>query len=254
MLSFEIKTEVGTGIIETVDLTDIDRAVAGVFQTALGQMVVTDAARPQNREFASYERRPMAKKLYVGQFDEPQDFVTKLVSKSNDEREQIFPAAYISRDPSITYVDDGGYVDMTGYAEIFNSQGDKTCTVNKSFALLTYTLNLLTWDRSTLSRMGLGVTLFARHQLPYRKRRFTAKTMIANAPVTLNGEINMPKAVIGTPISASFKETRLNGLSFNFEVIVEVLEAVFVDEKIQTLTVDDVAVMENGGLVEVSGE
>lgn len=255
MISFEFDKSVPTGRVETTDLTDIDRAVGSYFRKALAELVVTDKARPENREFSDFERKDINHKLFAGQFDDPQEFVSKLVAKSPDaskERSQLFPVCYISRDPAISFTDGSDYADITHYGDIRNADGTIKAVVNKSFAKFNYSINALAWDKATIGRMGLGIAMFARHQMAFRGRHIEAKTMIAGTPTTLNLELNIPRDAIGEPISASYQENRLNGVSFSFEVIAEVLEAVFVDNQPQTLTVGDVEVLENGEHVEVS--
>lgn len=255
MISFEFDNNAPTGQVETTDLTDIDRAVGSYFRKALAELIVTDKTRPENREFSDFERKDVNSKLFAGQFDDPQDFISKLVAKSPDagkERSQLFPVCYLHRDPAITFTDGSDYADITNYGEIFNGDGTIKAVLNKSFAKFNYSINALAWDKATVGRMGLGIAMFARHQMPFRSRRIEARTMIAGTAITLQLELNIPRDAIGESISASYQDNRINGISYSFEVIAEVLEAVFVDNKPQTLTVGNVEILENGDFVEVS--
>lgn len=256
MIDFEFPTFKPTGAIETTDFVDVDRAVASFFRDQLAAFFVTDDKRDENREFASFQARDTKRKLYVGQFDDPNEFVRKLVAKIPDaknRRAEIFPTAYISRDESISFCDGTDYIDITEQGEILCNDGHRVAIVNKSFAKINYTLNILAWNKSTIGRMALGVAMCTRHTMSQRKRKLTAKTMLANTPVTLNIELNIPRDAIGEPISAPFDEQRLNGVSFSFEVIAEVLEAVFVEGGIKRVVVDTPSIMEDGGEVTLGG-
>lgn len=248
MISFDIEKTLPTGKTETIDLTDIDRAVGRYFRDAIAQLMVTDIERPENREFNDFVIKPINEKLFAGQFDDPQEFVSKLVAKTPDsgnERSKIFPACYINRDQSIAFCDGSDYADITHFADIYNPDKTIKAVINKSFAKFNYSVNALAWDKSTISRLGVGIAMFARHQMPYRSRKITAKTMIAGTPVELNLELNIPKDSLGESITASYQDNRLNGISYSFEVIAELYEAVFVDNKQIKVTVCDVEILED---------
>ncbi|WP_419238330.1 hypothetical protein ACN08P_23240 (plasmid) [Photobacterium leiognathi subsp. mandapamensis] len=255
MFSFSIDKNVPTGKVETTDLTDVDRAVANYFKAAISELSVADKTRPENKEFSRFEARDISKKMYAGQFDTPQEFVEKLVEKCSDKgkaRSELFPVFYISRDPAVSFTDGTDYADITNYGEIKSPTGETLAVVNKSFAKFNYTINALAWDKSTIGRMALGVAMFARHQGVHSKRHFTAKTMIGGIPLTMNVELNIPRDALGESISAPFAETRLNGISFSFEVIAEVYAAIFTESRPITVNVRDVVIMEDGKQVELS--
>lgn len=227
MIEFAIEKLNETGKIEYTDLTDIDRSVACFFGSMLDSMTIADLDRNENKEFDSFVKKPVYEKLYISQFDDTYSFLEKLAAKTNDDkkRKNLLPCCYISRDPSISYCDGSDYVDMPDYATLVKPTGEPFANVSKSFTKLNYTITSLTWNSSTASRLAVGISMFLRKNKKGRPHTFTAKSMIAGTAVILNVEINQPALVVGSPIGASFSNTRLFGNSFMFEVIAEVLEA-----------------------------
>lgn len=232
-----------TGIVEYTDLTDVDRAVRSFFGRMIDAMVVTDAERKENREFATFQAKPMKEKLYVGQFESPQEFVNQLAGK-HKQRKEALPACYLSRDTAIVYCDGDDYVDMSNFATLV-ADGSTTpyAVVSKSFAKLTYTMTALTWNKETGSRLALGLSMWLRHTKQGRKHTFKARTMIAGAPVELKIEINQPRLAVGASLAVSMAEERLHGISFDFEVISEVLEAQALDVTTKTFAFNESEVM-----------
>lgn len=231
-----------TGVVECTDLTDIDRAVRNYFGHVINSMVVTDTNRDENREFAKFQERDVRDKLYIGQFDTPEEFIKELASQKKQGGD-LFPACYLSRDPGIAYCAGDDYVDQSHCADLQDNQGHPYAIINKSFAKLTYSLTALTWNKETCGRLGLGITMWFRHNKKNRPRKFTAKTMIAGAPVKLHIEINQPRLVSGASVPVSFAEKRLHGVWFDFEVIAEVLEAQASNVSAKRFICNDVEVM-----------
>ncbi|GAL07927.1 hypothetical protein JCM19237_307 [Photobacterium aphoticum] len=184
-----------TGIVEYTDLTDIDISIQKYFGQIIGAMVVTDTNRKQNKEFAAFQQRPLNKKLYIGQFDDPVSFVQALAG-ANEDRKNILPACYISRALDVVYTDGDDYNDLTNYATITDSTGKPKATVSKSFVKLTYSLTACSWEKETCTRIGLGLSMWMRHQRKKRDFCFSAKSMIAGTPVDLRVEVNQPKLAL----------------------------------------------------------
>lgn len=231
-----------TGIVEYTDLSDIDTGLQNYFGRILGAMVVTDTSRKQNREFVDFQKRPLKEKLYVGQFDSPEEFIQKLAKSTQSQAQtaKLLPACYISRGMDVTYCDGDDYPDLTYHGELHRPGGQEPyAIVSKSFVKLTYTLTTLTWNKETCSRIALGLSMWTRHMKSDRGRSFQIKSMIAGAPVRPTVELNQPRLAVGTSIPVSFSESRLYGVSFDFEVIAEVYEAQHSDLSATTFIYDE---------------
>lgn len=261
LISFEIPNLDDTGECEYMDLTDIDRAVASFFGRVLSSFVVTDEERAENREFVTFKQKPLNRQLYVGQFDTVPEFLKEIKSKlkPDEDAKSILPACYISRDPAITYCDGTDYIDIEGFATIENQQGKTIGVVNKSFAKLNYTISALAWNKSTVDRLAIGLTMWLRHTktklkitdnvdvVPTNRLHcFKAKTKIANTAFDINIEINAPKITIAENMGLLFDNDRVNGKSFMFEVIAEIIEVRAVTNNTVSIGITDVI----GGICE----
>lgn len=218
------------GAVEHTELTDIDRAVASFFQTVINSLVVVDTTRRENSEFARFVARDKQSKLYAGTFESPQDFLTKLTAKTgkqvSSERNELLPVAYISRDPALTFVSDAADIDATNMGELTNEEtGEVYATVNKSFVVMQYSINILAWSKETLSRIAFGLMMWTRHKKSGRPLVFQAESRIAGAPVQLNIKLSGADSVMGEPIEISLNESRLYGLTLRFDFTSEIYEA-----------------------------
>lgn len=218
-----------TGEVEHTELTDIDRAVGSFFQSVVQSLIVTDKARKENQEFARMTERPPNTKLYSGEFQSPQEFLMKLSAKVGkkvkQERNELLPTGYISRDPTVSFTDGSDYTDVTGFSVITNKNDKPLYRLNKSFVRLTYSLTFLAWNKSTLSRIALGVMMWSRHQKQGRPHVFKAKTMISELPVDIAIELTGMKDVMSEPAEIDHENTRLFASTMRFEVITEVYES-----------------------------
>lgn len=239
--------EVETGDIEVTDLTDIDRAVARVIGGAIDSMVVTDKKRRENTEFDRFTAKSIKEKLYIGQFDDPASFLSTLAKNSKQdslqERKNMLPVFYLYREPGFSFTDGSDYVDLTNCAELLDQNGQRYANINKSFLKLSYTLTALAWEKATVTRMGLGMTMRMRHARNGRKYAFKAKTMIAGSSVDLHCEIDLLRDTMATSITPSFVENRINGLVIQIEVVAEVMEAIGVTIKPRRLELYEAEVM-----------
>lgn len=229
LLDFTEETIVPTGVVEHTDLTDIDRAVARFFMGVVDSLVVTDAERPENKEFATFVKRDKKQKMYLGTYDTHQEFLKDLVSKSKTDeagaKNELLPVFYMSRDPSLSFADGSDYVDQTHFDKVKNENGEVFAVLSKSFVKVTYTIHALAWNKSTLSRMGLGLAVWLRHIKKGRKHTFKAKTSLAHIDIESSVSVDIPKDLIGTPSSMPFAEGRLNALTFTTDIVAEVYEA-----------------------------
>ncbi len=227
-LEFPCYRDEHTGMVEITDLTDIDRAVSSFIQGLFGVMTVTDVDRPENKEFARYADRGDKYKLFYGQFDDPNDFLSKVAAKIgidiDKKRNAILPTAYISRDPSISFADGSDYVDATNIDQLANDNG-VYATVNQSFVKLNYTVTGVAWSRPTLERMMLGLMLWLRHAKKGRKHTFTAKTMLAGAQVESTISVLSRKEVVGDVVEIPREQNRIVAMSVSLEVVAEIYEA-----------------------------
>lgn len=219
-----------TGAVEHTELTDIDRAVGSFFQEVLDTLAVVDGARKENQEFARFCQKPKQAKLYGGEFLNPQEFLQKLTAKTGaqvkTERNELLPAAYITRDPVISFPMGDAYVDITGCGELCReSTGEPFARINKSFVTLAYTVTAVAWNKSTLQRMALGVMMWTRHQKQGRKHVFQAKTKLAGTPMPINIELTAMKDAMAEPAEIDHESTRLYASTIRFEVIAELYEA-----------------------------
>jgi hypothetical protein len=222
--------DIYTGMTEHTDLEDVDRAVAGFFKAVVSSLVVTDTARPENKEFARFVDRPSNRKIYMGSTPDTQTFVRKLVKKLGQgenaiPRNELLPAVLISRDPGFTFADGTDYTDLTHYAAMTNDSSEIYAHVNKSFVKMTYTIKAVAWNRPTLNRLALGLMMWIRHTKQGLKHTFQAKTMLAGAPLTVNVSIEGRREAALMPEEFDFEENRVLTLPFSVEVVAEVFEA-----------------------------
>ncbi|EJL6752037.1 hypothetical protein NMS21_004827 [Vibrio alginolyticus] len=246
---FEIPCDVVAfdGKVEHTELTDIDRAVAAFFQNVLDSLVVTDTKRRENSEFSRFVGRNKSRKIYYGNFNDPVSFLSKLTAKLGDKvkanRNELLPVCYITRDPVIGFVDGAEYVDIPDCGELTNEKGQPYAVINKSFVALTYRINTLAWNQSTLSRLALGLMVWLRHTKGKRKHVFRAKTMLASTEMEISIEIRGRKDAMTEPAEVDHENTRLFASSISFEVIAEVYEA-------ESITVRQGAIGVGGRVIE----
>ena len=225
---FDFSYDSFTGATEHVNLTDIDRAVAGFFQHVVNTLTVTDIERDENQEFARFCDRPKNRKLYAGKFKDPEHFVRTLASKLgkdiHSDRKELLPACYISRDNSLTFADGNDYKDATDVARLSNSSGPYA-QLNHSFLKLSYTVTGVAWTEPTLTRLMLGLMMWLRHTKAGRPHTFNAKTMIANAPIECLVSVGSKKDAIGEGVEIPVDTSRIVAMSVMFEITAEVYEA-----------------------------
>ena len=236
-----------SGPVEHTDLTDIDRAVASFLQGIIQTWQCTDRNRKENKEFIQFLDREPETKLYVGLFDSHVDFLQKLASrtqkksKSLDEegaakmlRNNMLPVLYVGRDLTFTYSETGDHRDET-WSQDLVAEVDGVQTVigkvNKSYPLLTYNINVLAWEKSTISRICTGLTMWLRHTKIGRKHVFKARTQICGAPYELNVEVRGARDVTGFPVEIDMKTDKLWGQTFSIEFVSEFVEVEAVEQQ-----------------------
>lgn len=248
-LEFECATSrlLPSGPVEHTDLTDIDRAVASFISSIIQTWQLTDVTRAENKEFGRFLEREPNKQLYVGEFESHEDFLRKLsghVQKSSKTtttddaqkmvRNEMLPAMYISRDGTFIFDDTGEHNDETWSQQMSGEKdGEEVIIgmVNKSYPHLTYSITVLTWEKSTISRISTALTMWLRHTKIGRKHVFKAKTKIAGAPYELNVYTQAARGITGTPEPVNFGEKRIWGQTFAIEFISEFVEVEAVDEQ-----------------------
>lgn len=246
-LDFSIKSVEPTGQVEHTDLTDIDRAVGSFILGIVERFEITDRKRKENTEFVSFIERPRETKVYSGIFDSHTEFLQKLSSKVQKEsksdaggekvmeRNNMLPVIYVGRDMTFSYNSTDGYVDQTWFQTLTGeNEAGKTVEIgklNKSYPRLTYNVNVLAWNKSTIARLATGITMWLRHTKKGRKHTFTARTEIAGIPVDLNVSVESARDITGFPVPIVMNEERLWGQTFAIEFTSEFLEVEAVSEK-----------------------
>ncbi|WP_413113429.1 hypothetical protein [Thaumasiovibrio sp. DFM-14] len=217
-------TATETGITETTDLTDIDRAVATKIATIMEKLKVTDQSRQENKEFARFAAKPIHEKVHVGTFDTPKELLRKLAGKEK-ARNSLFPCVNIARRTEFEFAEPGEHIDVKG-SHVLKAAGDNvTAVVNTSFVNLSYTVTLMAWEKSTVTRMALGLALWLRNTKRGRQHSFIAKTALMGLPVEQVCQIKARADLMPADASESFNEDRLNAVTFDIEVLATVFEA-----------------------------
>lgn len=225
IIEFPVAYREFDGAVEHTELTDIDRAVGSFFQTVIDSLVVIDGKRKGNEEFTRFAAKDKNEKIYGGDFESPNDFLTKLTQKTKQNRHNMLPVCYQSRDPVVSFNDLSEYVDITAMGTLTNDAGEAYASVNKSYVRLTYTITVLAWNKATLSRIAIGIMMWMRHRKNGRQHVFKAATKLAGAPIDINIEVVGVRDAMADPAEVSHEDTRLYASTITYEVISELYEA-----------------------------
>ncbi|HHY0551849.1 TPA: hypothetical protein ACVU5P_004168 [Vibrio parahaemolyticus] len=236
-----------SGLVEYTDLTDIDRAVAAFLLRIICSFTLTDETRKENKEFMQFLKRDNNTKLYLGLFDSHEDFLKKLSSerqkksKTKSEEElktlinDMLPVFYVGRDLTFVYNETDGHTDEKWTDTLVDDPNKENpvtlAKVSKSYPRLTYNVSVLAWEKSTISRLATGLTMWLRHTKLKRPHTFEADTIIAGAPMKLKVSVEAAKDITGMPVPVDFNASRLWGQTFAIEFTSEFLEVEFVEER-----------------------
>ncbi|HBN6266141.1 TPA: hypothetical protein L3N15_004122 [Vibrio parahaemolyticus] len=244
---FAFKKLEPSGLVEHTDLTDIDRAVAAFLLRVICSFTITDRARKENKEFAQFIDRADNTKLCLGIFDSHEDFLkkwsaecqkrskAKVGDETKTQRDDMLPVFYVGRDLTFVYNETDGHNDETWCETLYDDpDAENPVTlgkVNKSYPRLTYNVTVLAWEKSTISRLATGVTMWLRHTKLGRKHTFSADTIIAGAPMQLGVSVEGARDITGMPVPVDFGESRIWGQSFAIEFTSEFVEVEFVEQR-----------------------
>ncbi len=230
---------------EVTDLVDIDRRVAEYFMDAIHMFSVTDTERKENKEFVNFMNLDAKLKVFYGQYDDPKQFIDKLASKKLRERDNLLPAVYIGRQPTITFADGSDYVDEH-CQDIHRSSDDSILgQVYKSYLKITYDVSLLAWNQAVSDRLALGLAMWLRNPKA-KKRTFTAQTKVANTALESQISLEGKKDVMFEPLMFEAEKRRVTGHRMSIDVVAEVFEVVAVEQSTSTISVAEGTVINHG--------
>lgn len=234
-------TEKPTGKSEVTNLHDVDVAVTNKIAMLINELTVSipndlpaSRAKPL-KSLRKFLARDISQQIGYGVFDTPKAFLGAFVraNKSKNEKGKAknkidLPLVYVSRDPSIFFTDTEK--DIPNAQTLTTSEGEKIGTLDFYSVDLNYQINIIAWSKDEAATMALHVLTWLRSYDRSQDKRFTAKTVLADAEeMELGWSFKDVQTLSADNATLPFDEGRLYCLSIAVSVQSEVASVRYVE-------------------------
>lgn len=204
---------------EVSSLVDVDSAVTGKIATVFQSLVVSNPDHTRNKRLAAFAAMPINEKIFYGEFQSATEFIKSKVKKAVTKT--TFPLVWVQRDPTIVFAEPADNPDRLNVSTIEDDQGEVVATCNQSVVRLSYTVNMVGWHDDNIEQLALLLAMWLRNEPS--EQRFTARSLVANAPCELSISFKEGKLITIDGSSEPFNENRLRVLSITATVDAEIV-------------------------------
>lgn len=223
-----------TGEREVSSLLDVETGFGNFIASRFDGATISDKDAPRNKGVLAFLAKKPEQRVICGQFDDLQ--TTLMAMSAKEHAVNALPVVHVSLPNGFAFADGEAYRDVEMCGTI--TRDNKVVAVTyKMFIRSTATVTILAEDKPTAYALATALATAVRLNVSLGSGRFQAKTKFCGTPVTLAGEIEMPKSISFDPVPISFKENRVWGLTASLDIISEMYLAMGVESRPATLEV-----------------